>query len=246
MKCLIVDDEALARERLSRMLASTEGWSVCGEAADGATALRQIEETQPDLVLLDIRMPGMDGLEVAGHLAGFDRPPAIVFTTAYGDHALEAFEAQAVDYLLKPIHPERLQVALGKARRLNSAQLQRLEDTTADGPRTHICARNRGNLEIIPVSEVVYFQADCKYVTVCSARRRILVEEPLKSLEHEFSNDFIRIHRNSLIAVNALCGVEKNAGGHHQVILKGVDERLEISRRMLPEVRRRLKSASNT
>ena len=117
MRCLVVDDESLARERLARLLAELPGCELCGEAGSGAEALRQAERLQPDLVLLDIRMPGMDGLEAARYLAGFDRPPAVVFTTAYGDHALEAFDAHAIDYLLKPIHPERLRQALDKVAR---------------------------------------------------------------------------------------------------------------------------------
>lgn len=244
MKCLIVDDEALARERLARLLGAMEEWEVCGQVADGASALKQIALTQPDIVLLDIRMPGMDGLEVARHLASFDQSPAVIFTTAYGDHALEAFDANAVDYLLKPIHPERLQLALEKARRLSAAQLQGLHETGTDEARTHICSRNRGNLELIPVNEVVYFQADSKYVTVRSVHQHSLIEESLKSLEQEFADRFIRIHRNSLVAVRAMRGLEKGANGQHLVVLEGLDESLEVSRRMLPEVRRRMKSGA--
>lgn len=242
MKCLVVDDEALARQRLVRMLHGLDGWQVCAEAADGRMALDLSAEHVPDLVLLDIRMPGMDGLEAARHLALLEKPPALIFTTAYGDHALEAFEAQAIDYLLKPIHPERLQQALLKARRLGGEQLQGIHDSgLGSRARTHLCARNRGNLELIPLNEVLYLQADHKYVTVCSPSRQILVEESLKSLEQEFPDRFLRIHRNALIAVQALRGVEKNDAGQACVVLEGTDTRLEISRRLLPDIRKRVR-----
>jgi two-component system response regulator AlgR len=241
MKCLVVDDETLARERLSRMIDQLEGCEVCGEAADGQQALARVQALSPELVLLDIRMPGMDGLEAARHLQKLDNPPVVVFTTAYGDHALEAFEAQAIDYLLKPIHPERLQQALDKARRLNPVQLGAVEES---GARTHLSARNRGNLELIPVEEIVYFQADQKYVTVRSATQKILVEDALKALEQEFGDRFIRIHRNALVAVRAIRALEKDNRGHCQAVLEGVEERLEVSRRLLPEVRRHIRKGA--
>jgi len=239
VKCLIVDDEPLARDRLRQLLEQLDGIEVCAEAADGREALQQAAACGPDLVLLDIRMPGMDGLEAARHLAGMTRPPAVVFTTAYGDHALQAFEAQAVDYLLKPIHPERLAQALAKARQLSQAQLQELQPAAAS--RTHICASQRGNLHLIAIEDVVCFQADNKYVTVRSASDEVLIEESLKSLEQEFGARFLRIHRNALVAVAAIRGLRRDADGHACVVLEGIDDCLEVSRRMLPEVRRRLK-----
>jgi len=242
MKCLVVDDEPLARQRLIRLLDASKDWDVCGEADNGEQTVQEVQKSQPDLVLLDIRMPGMDGLETARHLARLENPPAIVFTTAYGDHALEAFETQAVDYLLKPIHPERLQQALEKARRLSHTQLQELEQANIGGDRTHLCARSRGNLELIPLTEIVYLQADSKYVTVRSRTLQILIEESLKSLEEEFAGGFLRIHRNALVAVAAIRGLEKDAQGRCYVVLDGIGERLEVSRRMLPEVRKRIKT----
>ncbi|TCK16817.1 LytTR family two component transcriptional regulator [Thiogranum longum] len=242
MKCLVVDDELLARERLTRMLDQLEGCEVCGEAADGQQALDQAQVLVPELILMDIRMPGMDGLEAARHLLKLDNPPAVVFTTAYGDHALEAFEAQAIDYLLKPIHPERLQQALEKARRLNLVQLENISGDS--DVRTHLCARNRGNLELVPVEEVVYLQADQKYVTVRSATRKILVEDALKALEEEFGDRFLRIHRNALVAVQCIRALEKDSQGHVSVVLDGVEERLEVSRRLLPEVRRNIRNGA--
>jgi two-component system response regulator AlgR len=244
VKCLVVDDEALARERLARLLVELPGWELCGEAGSGAEALRQAELLQPDLVLMDIRMPGMDGLEAARHLAGFDRPPAVVFTTAYGDHALEAFDAHAIDYLLKPIHPERLRQALDKAARLGGIPPQELRNAAGSARRTHFCARIRGDLQLVPVDDVVFLQADNKYVTVRSPGQQILIEESLRSLEQELGASFLRIHRNALVAVHAVRGLEKDPGGHCRVLLEGVEERLEVSRRLLPEVRRRIKSGS--
>lgn len=241
MKCLVVDDEALARERLVRLLAEATDWELCGEAAGGEQALQQVQATRPDVVLLDIRMPGMDGLEVARHMLQLEQPPAVIFTTAYGDHALEAFETQAVDYLLKPIHPDRLQQALDKARRLNSTQLEEIQAGGADSRRSHLCARNRGNLELIAIDDVIYLQADNKYVTVCAPDRQILIEESLKSLEQEFADHFIRIHRNALVAIQAIRGLEKDREGHCRVVLEGTDECLEVSRRQLPDVRKRIK-----
>lgn len=244
MKCLVVDDEALARERLVRMLGECVGCQVCGEAAGGEQALRQVQETRPDVVLLDIRMPGMDGLEVARHMLNLESAPAVIFTTAYGDHALEAFETQAADYLLKPVHPERLRQALDKAQRLSSVQLERIQAGRSDGRRSHLCARVRGNLELVAIGDIVYLQADNKYVTVCAADRQILIEESLKSLEQEFADCFTRVHRSALVANRAIRGLEKNADGHCAVVLEGVDTRLEVSRRLLPEVRKRIKAGT--
>jgi two-component system response regulator AlgR len=242
MKCLVVDDEALARERLVRMLTESTDGELCAEAADGEQALQQVQAQQPDVVLLDIRMPGMDGLEVARHMLKLEQAPAVIFTTAYGDHALEAFETQAIDYLLKPVHPDRLRRALEKARRLSSAQLEQIEAAHSGSQRSHLCARNRGNLELVAIDDVIYLQADNKYVTVCAADRQILIEESLKSLEQEFVDYFIRIHRNALVAIRAIRGLERDAEGRCRVALEGTDERLEVSRRQLPEVRKRIKS----
>lgn len=241
MKVLLVDDETLARERLRRLLAELPDCAVCGEAGDGRTALALCVELQPDVVLLDIRMPGMDGLEAARHIAGLPDPPAVIFTTAFGDHALEAFEACAADYLLKPIRAERLAAALGNARRLTRAQAAQI-DADSGGVRNHICVRVRGNLQLIPVADIRCFRADNKYVTVRTGDAEYLIEEPLKDLEDEFGPRFLRIHRNALVAAEFIIGLEKNAEGQCMVALAGVDERLEVSRRHQPELRARLKA----
>jgi two-component system response regulator AlgR len=242
MKCLVVDDELLARQRLSRLLERCDCVEICGEASNGREAVELAQRIKPDAVLLDIRMPGMDGLEAARHLVSLAQAPAVIFTTAYGDHALEAFEAQAIDYLLKPVSEERLVQALLKARRLSRIQLQELEAANDRTVRTHLCARVHGNLVLVPIGDVIYLQADQKYVTVRSAAGEILIEESLKALEQEFGNRFLRIHRNALVAKSALQKLEKNADGQCFARFGAIDDRLEVSRRLLPSVRRYLKT----
>ncbi|RMG51355.1 MAG: DNA-binding response regulator [Gammaproteobacteria bacterium] len=237
MKVLVVDDEPLARQRLVQMLEALPEAEVVGEAGNGRAALEQAERLQPDVVLMDIRMPGMDGLEAARHLAALETPPALIFTTAYGEHALEAFEAQAVDYLLKPVQRERLAEALARARRPNRAQMAELGGE-AGSARTHICARVRGNLVLVPIEDVRYFHAEQKYVAVHHAGGEVLIEEPLKALEAEFGDRFLRIHRSTLVARNAIAGLEKAPDGGLLLRLRDDDTRLEVSRRHAPEVRR--------
>ena len=243
MKVMVVDDEAPARERLRGMLNGIEYCDFCGEAANGEEALNAATLQQPDVMLMDIRMPGMDGMEAARHLLALEQPPAIIFTTAYSDYALDAFETHAVDYLLKPVRRERLLEALKNDRRLTRAQASALQ---TDGPAAHarsrLCARMQGNLQLIPVREIRYFQADQKYVTVRTADASVLIEETLKSLEEEFTGQFIRIHRNALVAARYLYGLEKASNGHFSVQLQGVDERLEVSRRHIAAVRDCIKS----
>lgn len=238
MKILLVDDEALARARMRQLLEGLGDCAVCAEAASGEAALQAVNRQQPDVLLLDIRMPGMDGLEVARHLQALDEPPAIIFTTAYNDYALQAFETHAVDYLLKPVRSERLAEALAHARRLTRAQAVALQDADQlAAVREHICANVRGSLQLIAVEEIRYFLADQKYVTVCSAGDSVLIEDSLKSLEQEFGERFVRIHRNALVAPRYLAGLERDADGRSLVILQGVTERLEVSRRHLAAVR---------
>ncbi len=239
MKILVVDDEAPARERLVRLVGDLDDWEVAGEAASGAEALRAAERTGADVVLLDVRMPGMDGLEAARHLAHADPPPAVIFTTAYGDHALEAFEAQAADYLMKPVRAERLRRALAAVRRPTRAQ--RAAGPGAERPREQICARLGGELQLVAVEDVLYFLAEHKYVTVRHRHGEILVEESLRSLEGEFEGRFLRIHRNALVAVVWVAGLCRGPDNQTRVWFREGDDTLEVSRRHLPAVRRRLK-----
>ena len=244
MKILIVDDEPLARSRLQSLLDGIPNVKVIGEAGNGEQALASIQRQQPDVVLLDIRMPGMDGMETATHLNKMDKPPAIIFTTAYDQYALEAFKRHAVDYLLKPIKQQQLEQALQAATQLTRAQLQSLEqlqETEARQP-LHISARTQHGLQLIPVKEVIYFLAEHKYVTVRHLGGEVLVEESLKSLEKKFADQFLRIHRNSLVAKTFIKGLHKDAEGRSFVSLTQDDKQLEVSRRHLPEVRRYIKT----
>ena len=241
MKVLIVDDEAPARDRLIHMVSSIDSMETSGQASNGLEAVRMVQDSHPDVVLMDIRMPGMDGLEAARHLSEMDEPPAIIFTTAYSEHALEAYDANAVDYLVKPIRQEKLEKSLAKARKLTKAQIAALNIETNNTGRSHICARIRGNLELIPVDEIVYFQADQKYITVRHLGGEVLIEDALKNLETEFEDRLIRIHRNALVSTNFITGMEKNIDGRFVVTFKEIEDKLEISRRHVAEVRKFLK-----
>jgi len=242
MNVLIVDDEQLARQRLRKMLSSNNGYQIIGEAETGEDALRKTQATQPDVVLMDIRMPGMDGIEAASYINRMDKPPAIIFTTAYSDHALHAFETHAIDYLLKPIKQSRLEAALDAAKRMNKAQLSQLRNDETNCSRKKICVKSRGALELIPVEEIIYFKADQKYVTLRTADQEYLIEESLKTLEEEFSKQFIRIHRNALVAQNMLQGLTKNHDCHACISFDEIDDLLEVSRRHLPCIRKKLKA----
>lgn len=243
MKVLIVDDEAPARDRLRELLARLADYETCGEASHGAEALRLTASVQPDIVLLDIRMPGLDGLETAHRLAEFAQPPAIIFVTAYGDHALEAFEAHAVAYLLKPVRLERLEQALSHASRLNRAQLASLTAQPATTGRTHIRARLGQRLERIPLADVFYFQADQKYVTVRHRQGHVLIEESLKVLEPELGARAVRVHRNALAMAAQIAGLEKTADGGYALIFHDIPDRLEVSRRHLTAIRQFIRDA---
>ena len=247
MRVLVVDDEAPARVRLTSMLNEIDGVELVGEAASGTETLRQVEALNPDIILLDIRMPGMDGLECARHLANLETPPAVIFTTAYDQFAIQAFEARAIDYLLKPVRREKLEAALDHAARPNAAQRTALEDThRISGRRQHICARVRDKLRLIALESVYYFRAEQKYVTVRHREGEVLIEDPLKSLEEEFPEDFLRVHRNALVAVWAIEALEKDNEGHFHIRVRECGDTLEVSRRLVPEVRRAIRSPGNT
>lgn len=242
MNVLIVDDEHLARQRLRHMLGETGDHTIVGEAENGEQALLQAQQANPDLILMDIRMPGMDGLEAASYINRLDNPPAIIFTTAYSEHALRAFDTHAVGYLLKPIKQEHLTDAIQSAKRLNRAQLNQLRKDENGDARSKICVKIRGSLELVPVSEILYFKADQKYVTLRTFDHEYLIEESLKTLETEFEHLFSRIHRNALVAETAINGLVKNQSGHACITFRDIDDQLEVSRRHLPEVRKKLKS----
>ena len=212
-----------------------------GEAVNGLEALGMSHSLEPDIVLMDIRMPGMDGIEAARHIARLDEPPAVIFTTAFSDHALEAFETHAVDYLLKPVKQDRLQAALDAAIRPTRAQATRSDDLLSGlEVRQHICARVRGNLVLVPIDSIFYFHAEQKYVTVRHTEGEVLIEDALKTLETEFADRFVRIHRNALVNLTALAGMHSD-NDSHQVTFRDIEDRLEISRRHLPGVRKIIK-----
>jgi two-component system response regulator AlgR len=244
MNILIADDEYLARARLRAILQELGGdYHLVGEAGDSEMVVRLCRESSIDLVLLDIRMPPGSGLEAAAQLAHMETPPAVVFVTAFDEHAVEAFERGAIDYLVKPVRPERLRQSLERARALTRPQLQALHalDGAADDTAERICTSYRGGLECVDLDSVIYFQAEQKYVVVRHQGGRLLLEESLKNLELSYGERFIRIHRNALVAQHRICGILKSADGRHQARLRGCDDLLEISRRHLAEVRAFLK-----
>ena len=243
MKVVIADDEPLARERLRDLLAEIKGVEIVADAADGHEALHACATHRPDLVLLDIAMPGIDGLEAARHLAAFEPRPAVVFCTAYDAHALSAFEAEAIDYLVKPVRPERLAAAIERVRTFAAGRGQSTSasSTAPVQRRTHLCARLRGSLRLIPVEDVHYLHAEEKYVIVHHARGEDLIEESLKSLEEEFGERFVRIHRNCLVARHEIVELKRSPDGHVQAVLRHGKQPLEVSRRCVAGLRDTLK-----
>lgn len=239
MKVVIADDEPLARERLRMLLQGLPDVELVAEAGDGREALHACAEHDPDIVLLDIAMPGIDGLEAARHLAAFEPRPAVVFCTAYDAHALSAFDAAAVDYLVKPVRLERLQAAIERARTFT---IGRDHANGHDGQhRTHLCARLRGSLRLIPIEDVHYLQAEEKYVVVHHARGEDLIEESLKSLEDEFGDRFLRIHRNCLVARHEIVELRRDPDGHVHALLRHGKQPLEVSRRCVAQLRETVK-----
>ena len=247
LRLLLVDDEAPARARLRDLLgdiAAEVPSIVVAEAADGFTALELAQTGNLDVALIDIRMPGMDGVELARHLARLPTTPAVIFVTAFDQYAVQAFELAALDYLVKPVRAARLADALKKAKRRTDDAV-RLEKS-ALARRQNLSCLERGRILLVPVAEILYLKAEQKYVTARTAEREYLLEESLVHLEAEFSERFLRIHRNCLVACAAVTGVERVAEqgdteAHWQVILEGIAERLPVSRRQWPQVKALLK-----
>jgi two-component system response regulator AlgR len=244
LSVMIVDDEAPARARLRDLLADIGGQLpniVVAEAANGLQALEAIAGLRVDVVLIDIRMPAMDGIELARHLAQLENPPGIIFVTAYDNYAVHAFELNAIDYLVKPVRAQRLAVALQKIRQSGPVLASQVLAGLPQGARTHLSCRERGRLLLIPLTDVIYLRADLKYVTARTASREYLLDESLTHLEDEFSARFIRLHRSALVAREAIAGFEKSdvadAQMQWQAILRGIPERLPVSRRQWPLVK---------
>jgi two-component system response regulator AlgR len=243
LSVMIVDDEAPARARLADLLADVADEApnvLVGEAADGRQALEALKDKTPDVMLVDIRMPKMDGIELARHAARLEKPPAIIFVTAYDSYAVQAFELNVVDYLVKPVRAQRLVTALQKSRQSRPAPPKMLEELQK-GARTHLSCHERGRLLLIPVEDIVYLKADLKYVTARTIAREYLLDESLTHLEREFGERFIRLHRSVLAAREAIAGFEKcvaeDAETQWQALLRGVPDKLPISRRQWPQVK---------
>jgi two-component system, LytTR family, response regulator AlgR len=235
---LIVDDEIPARNRMRDLLDDCRGLFahvVAGEAGNGTDALKFLQNHAIDVMLLDIRMPSMDGIEVARHAQKLSAPPAIIFATAFEEHALKAFEVNAIDYLLKPIRKERLLAALQKTHAAKPLKAEALQQAAVKA-RTHLSIAERGKILLIPISDILFLRAEQKYITVKTAAREYLLEESLTALEHEFTDRFTRVHRSVLVAnqhINGFERVKPNEGeAYWAVILKGTDERIAVSRRL--------------
>jgi two-component system response regulator AlgR len=240
LKIFIADDEEPARERLKTLLgdiAAELPSQVVGEARNGVEAVERLPPSGAQVLLLDIQMPGMGGLEVARHLARLEQPPRIIFVTAHDRHAVEAFELNALDYLLKPVRAERLAAALKKATVPENRKLEK----AADAPREYLSLAERNRIVLLPVRDILYLRAEEKYVTVRTRVREHLVDEPLIDLEREFATRFVRIHRNCLVSRAAIRGFERAPGeegdAHWLVVIDGLEERLPVSRRQWPTVR---------
>jgi two-component system response regulator AlgR len=243
MKILIVDDEQLARQRIADLLADIGGDHILLQADNGMDALKLAEQEKPHTVLMDIRMPKMDGLESAFHMAALMPPPAVIFTTAYDEHAVRAFEANAIDYLLKPVRSERLKQALGKAEFVSRSLINRFQAARGTKPvRTHLSATSQGKILLIPVQEIQCLKADQKYVTVYWNNRQNLIDDPLKELEEEFSDSFLRIHRNALVSLAHVTALEKAGDGSYQISVRGLQDKLAVSRRHVAKIRLKIKN----
>ncbi|MDX1456469.1 MAG: LytTR family DNA-binding domain-containing protein [Marinobacter sp.] len=233
---LIADDEPLARERIRRLVEALPGYRVCGEAGDGNEVLTQVVEANPDVVLLDIRMPGMDGMEAAERLAALDNPPAVIFCTAYDHYAINAFEVQAVAYLLKPVRRESLAEALARAGRINRLQLQAIQGRERNNGE-QLAIRSQRGTELIDMAQVYYCEADQKYVTVHHSQGETLTDHTLKELEAAFPAHLLRIHRHTLVGVRYIRRLARDNDGHWFLELTGRDNRLPVSRRHASTVR---------
>jgi len=240
---LIVDDEGPARARLRQLIEDIGDWHIAGEAVHGRQALDLCNSLDPDVVLLDIRMPEMDGLQVARHLTGLADGPAVIFTTAYSDYAIQAFEAQAIGYVVKPVRRERLERALQQAVRLTRGDMAALAAAGAQpGARSQICVKKTKGLRLVPIAEIVAFQAAQKYVTLTLADGEEVIDETLKDLEAEFADQFVRIHRNTLVAVRSIQRIETTEDGRSFAWIGHHSDPLPVSRRLVADLKRRLVS----
>jgi two-component system response regulator AlgR len=243
LRVVLVDDEAPARSRLKELIADCAplvSAKVVGEAANGQEALELLATVAADLVLVDIRMPQMSGIEFARHALALESPPAIIFVTAYDEYAIKAFELRALDYLLKPVRRARLLAALERARGRAAPSGEALRGLES-APRRHLPVPERGRIRLIPVADILYLKAELKYVTIRTPEREYLLEESLTHLEQEFAEAFVRVHRNCLVAKSRIRGFEKSDVQDGEqgwaVLLDGCTEKLPVSRRQWPLVK---------
>jgi two-component system response regulator AlgR len=237
LRALVVDDEQPARERLASLLRELGQVEIVGDARNAAEALRRIAELDPDVLFLDVHMPGMSGLELARHLGSLDVPPAIIFTTAHDEHAMEAFEAEAVGYLLKPVRKEKLAAATERAQRLTPRQLGAVAAQTA---RTQLAVRQRDGIKLLRLEDIISLVAEQKYTTVRHIGGEDLLDDSLRTLETEFGGRFLRIHRSALVNRDFIESIERTDDGHHLLRLRGVSEPMQVSRRLVAELKTRL------
>lgn len=239
MKYLIIDDEFLARARLKELLVRIDPNAEVFEAENGQQAIDFCEKHRPDIALVDIRMPGISGIELVYHFSALENTPAVIFTTAYSEYALEAFDANAIDYLLKPVQIDRLKRALQKAHPISESQTQSLRKNSRS---MHISISQKGKIKLVPIQNICYLKAENKYVMVKTPKEEFLMNETLNNLETELGESFLRVHRNALISTEHLEGLEKNEDGQWCVFFRGIDDTVEISRRQTPTIRAWLKS----
>lgn len=237
LRALVVDDEQPARERLTALLRELGQVELVGEARDAGEALRLAGELEPDLLYLDVRMPGMSGLELARQLGRLPDPPAVIFTTAHDEHAMQAFEAEAVGYLLKPVRKEKLAAATERAQRLT---IRQLEAVAGPAPRSHLAVRSREGIRLLRVEDIICLLAEQKYTTVHHTGGTDLVEDSLRQLEADFGTRLLRVHRGALVNRDYIEAVERNAEGQHCIRLRGMAEPLLVSRRLIGELKTRL------
>lgn len=254
LKLLLADDETPARNRLRELLGDINGIEIVAEAGNGKEAIEMAVINKPDVMLLDIRMPLMDGLEAAQHAQKLEPKPHIIFTTAFDAYAIKAFDVNAIDYLLKPIRLERLQTAINKAQALMPKQLAAI--IPLQKMRSHLSIHERGRVLLVPIEHIIYLRAELKYVTVRTIEREFLIEDSLTTLESEFAGRFIRLHRNCLVANAFIVGYEKRAANistdhltgdietealkdlHWVAILKGISDVVIVSRRQQHVIRK--------
>lgn len=239
----IVDDESLARERLKRLIERNCNYQVCGEAENGEQALVRIEELKPDIALLDIRMPGIDGLEVASALAKKPHPPAMIFCTAYDEYAIDAFKKQAMGYLLKPVRGEELESALAQAKHVNQLQLKSIKEQDSN-EEAHFVAHSWQGQELLPFDSIYFFRSEQKYLTVVHANGETLSDQTLKELEQAHPDKLLRAHRNTLVNAKHISAMHKSSDSHYYIHIRNTDFRILVSRRHVSELKQRISEQS--